>query len=260
MTSAIAALLLVGVMLAPGAERSGNRHFVAAEAAFRAERWSEAADEFAAAHALDPRPEYLYAQAQAERMGGWCDRAVTTYERFLAEDPPDLAANDARANIRKCEAELAAQPTPASTEVSPPPSPTAETSDDDLQPSTPTPADDVPAWYRDPWGGVLTWTGVALAGTGAALLGEAHRRQRRSQSAQSEQAYRDTLGGAPLLSRVGIGLLAAGGVALVTGIIRYATVGKPRARNRATKRARAFTPLASVGVGQRSTVGFAVRW
>ena len=254
MTVPATVLLVVGLLLAPEETRSSNPHFAEAETAFREQRWIDAAAAFAAAYELDPRPEYLYAQAQAERMGGECERAITTYRRFLAADPPDQAAKDARANMSKCAAVLpaleASPGPPAEAAVEPPPA----IVDDPSNPTEPSPVVDGPSWYRDPWGGVLTWTGVALGGAGGALLGEAHRRRDRAENSPDEQVYRDTMRGAPLMSRLGIGLLSAGGALLVSGIIRYATVGRSRGPRRT---AGALHPSAHL---RSSSVGFTLRW
>jgi tetratricopeptide (TPR) repeat protein len=266
MTAPSAILVLAGVLLVPDGDRANNPHFTAAETAFREQRWIDAAEAFARAHELDPLPEYLYAQAQAERMGGRCEHAIVTYRRFLAEDPPAQAAADAEANLHKCEAQ-GSSPAPsddAARRVALEPHPNEPTVGSPDQPAA-SPREHIPdgppAWYRDPWGGVTTWTGLAAGVGGAVLLGESHRRRRRSQSADTEQSYRDALDGAPMMSRIGLGLLVAGGALLVTGIIRYATVGRPRKHTRT--RTGLFdrgNSTARFAPSQRPGVTFVLRW
>ena len=85
---------------------------------------------------------------------------------------------------------------------------------------------DAPHWARDGLGLGLSVGGLALSGVGAALLGVAHGRKARALDAGSEQGYRDAIDGAPVMSQVGIGVLCAGGAAIVSGVIRYAIVAR----------------------------------
>jgi hypothetical protein len=104
---------------------------------------------------------------------------------------------------------------------------------------------------RDPWGHALTWSGLAVAGVGAGLLVEAHRRRADGERAPDEQAYRDALRGAPVLSRAGIGVLAGGGALLVAGVVRFAVVAA-RGRDEAGVRQPAsasYRPRLGLGLG-----------
>jgi hypothetical protein len=212
--SSLAAALAIVLAAAPAADpqRTDNPHFEPARAAFEAEDWDTAAREFEAAYAFDGRLEYLYAQAQAERLGGHCEQATATYERFIAEGPPPAAVAEAEENLAKCE------PAP------PPPRPEPRTV------QAPAPQPRPKRWYRDPWGHVAVIGGVAIAATGAGFLGAAHARERDAAGAEDEQLYRDAIAGAPTMSRVGIGLLSAGAALIVVGIVRWSVLAAAERR------------------------------
>lgn len=68
-----------------------------------AERAFDAAvQEFQWGYAIEPRREFLFAEAQAQRLAGRCDRALPLYERFLASGPSPLQTEAARLAIERC--------------------------------------------------------------------------------------------------------------------------------------------------------------
>lgn len=218
---------------------------VRAREAYEDERFDDAARALQDAYDRDPRPKYLYARAQALRLGGDCVAAIDAYDAFLAADPPAEAAEDATQNRDRCAEQLAeARPGP------PPPDPELAAA---AAPAT-SPRDrrvrtrQARPWYADPWGGALSGIGLATAVAGAAVLADAHARAERARASPDDGAYLRALGPAPATSRVGIGLLAAGGALLTTGVIRYAVV--------ATRRRRA---VASLGLGPGSAIVH-IRW
>jgi hypothetical protein len=228
----VIALVLALVLQPP--THDDNPHFRAAVEAWDAGRWDEAARAFGAAYADDPRPEYLFAQARARRLGGDCKGALPLFERFVDLGPPPSAIDDAQTNIRECEAQLAAAE-PASVASVPPP--VVSTPERDAPPVE-APRKSV---AKDALGHALVWPGVAVLGAGAAMLGVAHTQGDHADEAADEQAYRDRLGAAPELSQAGIALAAVGGALVVAGIVRFAVLGA-RARKRPTH-ARWSAPL-----------------
>src|SRR5258706_7388756 len=88
-----------------------------AKAHFDLQEYAEAEAELKEAYRLDPKPEVLYALAQAQRMAGECDKAIVSYRNYLRTNPRADLAKLAQDNIDHC---LAA-PKP---EPKPPPSPT----------------------------------------------------------------------------------------------------------------------------------------
>jgi tetratricopeptide (TPR) repeat protein len=53
-------------------------------------------------YALDPKPDVLYALAQAERLAGKCTDAVAHYEQLLATTTDDKTSKAVQANIELC--------------------------------------------------------------------------------------------------------------------------------------------------------------
>jgi hypothetical protein len=190
--------------------------------AFAEGRYEDAARILERAYAVEPDPALLFAWAQAERYAGHCDVAVPLYRAYLEDEPPADVRALAREAIEACgeDPDHTAEPEPEPKRPEPEPV-VAPLPEPEPEPEPP-PRHRTAA--RDPWGHALTWPGLALAGVGAGLLGEAHRRRAAGEGAPDEQAYRDALQGAPVLSRVGIGLLVGGGALLAAGVIRFAVV------------------------------------
>lgn len=75
---------------------------------FKAREYAAAIIAFDQGYAIDPSPDFLYAKAQAQRLGGDCRSAIETYTKFLASQPPDDEAAMAHGNIARCEHVFAA--------------------------------------------------------------------------------------------------------------------------------------------------------
>src|SRR5438046_3550488 len=75
---------------------------------FAAHDYVTAIAAFDAGYAIDPHPDFLYAKAQAQRLGGDCRSAIDTYTAFLASAPPASESELAKGNIAKCQQLLAA--------------------------------------------------------------------------------------------------------------------------------------------------------
>ena len=69
---------------------------------YTAKNYDAAAASLAASYALDPKPEALFAQAQAERLGGHCHEAIPHYRHLLetASDLPTIKA--VQTNLAAC--------------------------------------------------------------------------------------------------------------------------------------------------------------
>jgi tetratricopeptide (TPR) repeat protein len=208
----IAAALAVWIAFAPADPREANQHYREAQAAWEAGRLDDAAAALERAYVQDPRPEYLFMQAELVRRQGRCEEALELYRRFIADDPPTEDVEAAKRSMAQCEEEMEPAPVPApvvAPVVEPPP------------PPAPKPAR---RWIADPTGNALFWPGLAIAGVGAGLLGAAHRNRAAAAEAGSEPAYLDTLGPAPEMSEAGIALLSIGGALLLACTIRWAVV------------------------------------
>lgn len=192
--------------------------------------YPEAIASFQRGYELEPRPEFLYALAQAQRMNGDCRGAVISYRAFLRTSPTERAAAPARQNMARCEELLATiQP-----ETVAPGLATQLPPNGDAQVAQPTatverPLPPAPPWYRDRVGLALGVVGVAAAGAGAALwgVGEAGAR-----SLADAQRYGDFHGGSADAygnERIaGIICVAVGGALVVSSVARFGIVSRRR--------------------------------
>jgi tetratricopeptide (TPR) repeat protein len=198
--------------------------------------------EFEDGYALEPRSEFLFAWAQAERLSGDCSSAIALYRKFLKYNPPTQQAEAAIQNLARCEAALATRPdeTPDDAPTSP------------RRPGTAAPIPVAPAvlaapvqapvanapqgpgpWYTDVWGGALTGVGLAAVAAGVVLF---------ALSAKPDEAQAGQIGYDEYANRVdaaqskrtmsyvtmGVGAALVGG-----GLARYMLRG-PRAQQRPT--------------------------
>jgi tetratricopeptide (TPR) repeat protein len=75
---------------------------------------------FGAAFALDPRPEYLFAAAQALRLKGDCPQAVRAYRRFLETHPSPVQVQATKLGLDRCAFPTATAPSAGPGPASPP--------------------------------------------------------------------------------------------------------------------------------------------
>jgi|GEM_PF-5658964 len=141
-------------------------------------RFIEAFDALERAHAMDPRPDYLYALAVVAREASDCPRAVSLLRQFLASNPTDEDETAAREELRLCGATAGPSVPSSSIERSPAVSVGPRTSDRarfNAKPDAPSRQPLPHAWYRDPAGGSLLGIGLALVGTARRSVGRGHR-------------------------------------------------------------------------------------
>lgn len=238
----IALVFLLALFAQPAADAwREHPEFVRGGRAFAAQRWDEAARAFEAAYADHPRPELLWAQAQALRFGGRCEAALPLYERFLATDPTAEEIADANTNIAACRELVGEVAEVEPVEPAPPPQPVAEPPPSALPPAPrvkPAHRDIVPHVQarpsRDPWGHGLLWSGVGVAGIGAGLLAAGHARRADAADKSTEFQYEQTFAGAPALGQAGIAVLVTGAALFTAGIVRFAVVGARARRGNRT--------------------------
>jgi len=197
----------------PGAEIEGPMRpdaqalFDRALSRFATRDYAAAIGDLEAGYALEPRRDFLFAEAQAKRLRGDCAGAVGLYQRFLRSGPPAVQASAAQIALGRCAQELASRP-PLVVTVPAPPAP----------PAPP------PKWWHDPWGLTLSGGAVVGLGVGVGYLAAA-------------LAARDDAGGATTLAEYGrrwsvaetrldvaIGALAVGGALAAVGIARFVIV------------------------------------
>jgi len=80
--------------------------------AYKAGDYDKAADLLERAYKLDPKPEALFALAQAERLGGHCDKAVAHYKKLLEKTTELSQAKLIQNNLGLCEATDERKPEP----------------------------------------------------------------------------------------------------------------------------------------------------
>lgn len=105
---AIVAWLAAGALAQRPMTPEAKAHLDRGLARFGDKQYAAAIAEFDAGYGIDPHPDFLYAKAQAQRLGGDCRAAVVSYRAFLDAAPPESEAALARGNLERCEAALAA--------------------------------------------------------------------------------------------------------------------------------------------------------
>jgi hypothetical protein len=106
----VAVLLGATTAAAEDAHAQAQQLFKRGVQLYDAQRYPEAIDSFRAGYALEARPEFLFAMAQAQRLSGDCKNAVSAYRAFIraGATPKQVAA--VQAHIDACNSELARAP------------------------------------------------------------------------------------------------------------------------------------------------------
>ncbi len=189
---------------------------------------------FERGNALEPRPGFLFAMAQAERRRGDCAAAIMHYERFLASSPPDEQAIAAREQRDRCEQALGAHAEASAT----PPEPTIVT-------RTVVVPDHRRPWYHDKLTDALAGGGAVLALIGVGLVGSASATADDAAAATTypeHVALRDRAA-----SRQTLGWLTLGAGVAVGGVAVWRILGHD-GRERRDPRALALTPGPGAGL------------
>ena len=144
-------------------------HYRAGLALMKKQDHAAAATEFAAAYKLDPDPRYMFNLALAQRLGGDCKAALESYRAYLATNPPEVNANNARIGIERCETTLATTAPPVVEDKKPPDPPVEQPRMEPARPEPvpepvrPEPVRDAPKQQRDRVGTLLLVGGGASA-------------------------------------------------------------------------------------------------
>lgn len=198
---------------------------------FAAHDYVAAITAFDTGYAIDPHPDFLYAKAQAQRLGGDCRGAVASYTAFLAASPPASEAELARNNIARCDQVLAASKPEPKPELEPTPAPPlrldpAPQLSPQAQPDPPDPTIDRQPrhdpWWTDRAGAALVASGVVSLGiaAGFAVKASAHAADTASDDLLLDwQASRDAWRRDRTIATIGLGLGAA---LIIGGGVRFA--------------------------------------
>jgi hypothetical protein len=203
--------------------------------------------ELEAGFALEPRREFLFAEAQAYRLAGDCARAIPLYERFLGSGPSPLQVDATRLALDRCARRTASVvPAPEKPVV---PAPT-------LPPSRPA-AERAP-WWHDRWAAAALGAGLAAtgAGLGFVLAARSAADQADGPATMRYEDYDRLWNTAERRQTIGIVSLAAGGALLAAGAVRLVWVHNKDARLPAeTPGQRGLTTMVVPAAGGASVVG-----
>jgi hypothetical protein len=86
-----------------------GRHVERGLAAYGDKDWTTAIREFREGYAIDPRPDFLFAWAQASRLSGDCARAIELYDQFVATGPAPEQRDAATKMSERCRESVAAE-------------------------------------------------------------------------------------------------------------------------------------------------------
>jgi hypothetical protein len=224
-----AALALAGALvalcpqIAAADDRSrsaADRHLRAGLAAYQEARYDRAIRAFLAGYAVEPRREFLFALAQAERLSGDCASAVVYYRRFLSRNPPDRQARAATEQLEKCRRALSSGPAASrgdqeKREVRPVPSTARSRS---RRPAAP---DRGKRWYRDAIGNTLLGAGAGLWVAAGAFYLSADAASSAARGAGSYPEFDRQADRAASRQRMAIGLTIAGAALVGGAVYRY---------------------------------------
>lgn len=139
-------------------KRQAQKHIQNATQAHQEEKYDVALTELEAAYALDPQPDLLYAIGQVHVKLDECEKAIESYEKFLATNPPEEPTAAANEAIETCKEQIAAQTPPPEPEPAPQP-----------PPPPPPPPPEARPFYTDVVGSALVGGGVVSSVVGLVL-------------------------------------------------------------------------------------------
>ena len=177
--------------------------------------------ELEAGYAIDPRREFLFAEAQALRLNGDCKGAVPLYKKFLDSRPDDVQTNATHIALGRCAEQMASKPA----EVAAPAAGVAKGPSTALAATMPAPRAPPPPWYQDVAGGVLLGGGVAALAIGTAFSFAARSaRDDANQSSSTYAEYAQHWAAARERTHVAIGAFSVGAAFTGAAIYRYLRV------------------------------------
>ena len=204
------------------ASKEAGGHYDKGLSLYEAKDFEKAIAELKTAYQLDPKPEYLFAWAQAERLSGDCEQAIALYKQLLADKKTGRElAERVRELEKKCEETLAAN---APIVEPPSPRPTDGGGDQAIDGSD-EPKGPARVWWKDPLGGALVGTGLLATGLGVTfwVLSRSSLDDARAAQANhtSYDLYSDSIEKAKSQRTIAIVGLTAGGALIAGGAVRY---------------------------------------
>lgn len=200
---------------------------------FETKSYEKAIQLFQTGYELDPKPEFLFALGQAERLSGDCRSAIVYYKDFQTSKASDQAKKAAKQQQDKCTAALGSNPVVAKTSKVIPKSQLNL----NARPIAPKEANGPAlnfqseqsktikrkAWYKDWAGGLLLGAGVT-AGVGSIYLFQQSNNQlTAANDASNYQNYESSVNDARFTRKLSFGAAALGAAFLTGAAWRYKT-------------------------------------
>lgn len=209
-------------------DERAKAHFFAGESYFAAERWSDAAREFALAYELSLRPEMLINLSRAHERDRHLAEAIADLELLIGRHPDNPYRSEAESRIGAMRAELAKGPVPTAEPAGTSQAPLAQAKPGsglpavalDEQPETPRHARVwAPSFITLAAGGAALVVGVVALGTGLRAHHLYKQLDSRCPAGACEEGFESTRGKGQALSRTSTALtfasLALAGTAAV---------------------------------------------
>ena len=227
---AIGCILHTSTALADGA--AAAEHAKKAQAAYDVQSWATAIQEYQAAYQQEPKPEYLWGLAQAQRQSGDCAGAIKSYKAFKRnESVSTKAAEAAELQITKCEAEIEKKEAEAAKKANeqpagapPPAAGSAPAPAPAPAPPPPPPPSGPKPFYADVLGDVLLVGGVVAVGVGGYFLLSGNSDMAASSKSPTYKGYDSAVEDAEGKQTTGAIVLGAGGVLVGLAVVRYLTM------------------------------------
>ncbi len=221
-----------------------KEHFELGTRHYNLQEWQEAIKEYKEAYRLSPRPGFLWAIAQSQRLGDDCEAAIKSYQAFLRSNPSAQQSSLAWEFIATCQTELAEKKeAQAPPKVEEPPA-KKETKETKPAPPPPAPAPPPPApsprWYADWLGHTLVVGGVAAGIAGGVALGLGNGSIGEANAATDYATFERSKDSGTTLQQWGMVGIVAGSVLAAGGVIRYVMVER-----RAEKKSEVALPIVS---------------
>jgi tetratricopeptide (TPR) repeat protein len=187
---------------------------------YEAARYEEARESFRQGYELDPKPEFLFAMGQTERLSGDCSSALVFYGRFLDSKPANLHVELVNQMMEKCVIALGSSPIAKEESKEPVAAPVVS-----VKPIHTSPAIDYRPWHREPIGLTLLSTGVVSVIAGGTFMAMA--KSTSTASAQTYQKHEVALEKAKRQQVIGVVGVAAGSALLTSAALYYLFRDKP---------------------------------
>ena len=177
-------------------------------------------------YTIDPRPEFLFAEAQAHRLAGDCAKALPLYDAFLAASPTPVQIEATRLARARCAVSAATAPNGAQDAAGRPPRAALPALATETPPER-APAPPPRSAWRDPWALGTLGAGMAALGVGVGFAVASGRAQDDANAAATAGTYpeftklQDRAGTRHDIATVA---LVAGGALAAVGLIRLVHV------------------------------------